>query len=61
MYYSGRGRMDVPILYHPWENETCVWAAENGHLEVLKWARGNGCDGTKGYAQQQPAKVTLRS
>ena len=22
---------------------TCAWAAEGGHLEVLKWARENGC------------------
>ena len=22
---------------------TCEWAALNGHLEVLKWARENGC------------------
>jgi len=22
---------------------TCSWAAEGGHLEVLKWARENGC------------------
>ena len=23
---------------------TCNYAAKNGHLEVLKWARQNGCD-----------------
>ena len=22
---------------------TCVYAAVNGHLEILKWARENGC------------------
>ena len=22
---------------------TCIYAAQNGHLEVLKWARENGC------------------
>jgi len=21
----------------------CSWAIENGHLEVLKWVRENGC------------------
>ena len=26
-----------------WVQETCVWAAEGGHLEVLQWLRANGC------------------
>jgi uncharacterized protein YabN with tetrapyrrole methylase and pyrophosphatase domain len=26
---------------------TCAFAAENGHLEVLKWARENGCPWNK--------------
>lgn len=25
------------------DRSTCTCAAENGHLEVLKWARANGC------------------
>ena len=25
-------------------NNTCDDAAQGGHLEVLKWARENGCD-----------------
>ena len=24
--------------------DTCAYAAENGHLEVLQWARNNGCE-----------------
>ena len=27
----------------PWNHLTCANAAEHGHLEVLKWARENGC------------------
>jgi hypothetical protein len=27
----------------PWDEETCACAAYGGHLEVLKWARENGC------------------
>jgi hypothetical protein len=27
----------------PWNEATCMKAAEAGHLEVLKWARENGC------------------
>ena len=27
----------------PWDEDTCMSAAEHGHLEVLKWARSNGC------------------
>jgi len=23
--------------------DTCIIAADNGHLDVLKWARANGC------------------
>eukprot|EP01051_Picozoa_sp_SAG22_P021292 SAG22_NODE_4646_length_1206_cov_1.671183_1_plen_160_part_00 len=26
-----------------WDKQTCSRAAERGHLEVLKWARANGC------------------
>jgi hypothetical protein len=26
-----------------WDKKTCDYAAEGGHLEVLKWARDNGC------------------
>ena len=25
---------------------TCAYAAQNGHLEVLQWARQNGCEWT---------------
>ncbi|CAN0562518.1 unnamed protein product, partial [Laminaria digitata] len=27
----------------PWNRSTCCRAAHNGHLEVLEWARLNGC------------------
>ena len=27
----------------PWNENTCAKAAEGGHLEVLQWARANGC------------------
>ena len=27
----------------PWNSSTCAYAAEFGHLEVLKWLRENGC------------------
>ena len=27
----------------PWDESTCWGAAENGHLEVLEWAKANGC------------------
>ena len=27
-----------------WDSWTCSYAALNGHLHVLKWARENGCE-----------------
>ena len=27
----------------PWDEKTCTFAAKCGHIEVLKWARENGC------------------
>ena len=27
----------------PWDEKTCAYAADGGHLDVLKWARENGC------------------
>ena len=27
----------------PWNESTCAYAAEGGHLFVLQWARANGC------------------
>jgi hypothetical protein len=26
----------------PWDEFTCAYAAEGGHLEMLQWARANG-------------------
>jgi len=28
----------------PWDEYTCAYAARGGHLEVLKWLRGQGCE-----------------
>ena len=27
----------------PWDAHTCLRAAQNGHVEVLRWLRENGC------------------
>jgi hypothetical protein len=27
-----------------WDNRTCANAAENGHLDFIKWTRENGCE-----------------
>jgi hypothetical protein len=27
----------------PWDEPTCINAAERGHLDVLRWAREHGC------------------
>ena len=31
----------------PWDEKTCKEAAKGGHLEVLQWARANGCPWNK--------------
>jgi hypothetical protein len=31
----------------PWNEETCGYAARNGHLDVLQWARQNECPWNK--------------
>ena len=36
--FSGPTRMAAPGIV-----DTCARAAEGGHLEVLQWARQNGC------------------
>ena len=33
----------VPTAACDWDAGTCVEAARNGHLDVLEWARANGC------------------
>jgi len=38
----------------PWDDGTCEFAAEGGHLEVLQWARANGR-----AMQVDPIKPTL--
>jgi len=32
-------RLDPPC---PWDTDTCKWAANEGHLEVLQWIRRPG-------------------
>jgi hypothetical protein len=27
----------------PWDAMTCFYAARNGHIEMLQWARADGC------------------
>ena len=27
----------------PWNKHTCRYAVDQGHVEVLRWARQNGC------------------
>lgn len=29
--------------FYEWEKEICISAASRGHVEVLEWARANGC------------------
>ena len=39
-----------------WHKDTCLGAARGGHLEVLQWARANGCTWHKdtcAYAAQE--------
>ena len=31
------------MLFRSWDEATCTYAAEGGHLPVLQWARQNGC------------------
>jgi len=33
----------------PWDDWTCKYAAEEGHLEVLRWAIDHGCPGGEDY------------
>ena len=44
------GRLDILIDFHrkyknqcPWDSQTCYYAAEEGHLECLKYLHKNGC------------------
>ena len=40
---------------------TCSYAAEGGHLEVLKWLRENGCPWNKYTCSYAARRWTLRS
>jgi hypothetical protein len=42
---SGHERMAVGLLMGcGWNEGVCLYAAQRGHFELLKWARANGCD-----------------
>jgi hypothetical protein len=46
LLWSTAKRCDLLWLHwagHLWDESICLHAAEGGHLEVLKWARANGC------------------
>ena len=30
----------------PWDADTCYYAVQEGNVEVLRWARQNGCEWT---------------
>ena len=34
----------VGKAFSGWDWRTCDWAARQGHVEVLRWARDNGCE-----------------
>ena len=40
----------------PWDWYTCQFAVENGHVEVLRWARENGAQMTVETAEQAQQK-----
>merc|ERR1711981_920323 len=53
----------------PLGEDTCAWAANNGHLAVLQWARAQGCpydedlwnDFVKGVNLEQKASAVTRA
>ena len=44
----------------PWDEVTCAYAAQNGHLETLRWARENAARGTGGRACTRRMVATSR-
>ncbi len=48
MFLSLIGHLEILKLLRernwPWDAYTCNMAASRGKLEVLKWARANGCE-----------------
>jgi len=44
----GKARVPQPAPWGQgeWTSETCTAAARNGHLEMIQWAKFNGCRGT---------------
>ena len=34
----------------PWDKNACSWAVDQGHVEVLRWLRENGCPWEGGVA-----------
>ena len=41
----------------PWDWQTCLWAVDKGHVEVLRWARENGCLRTAGTRDRAAEKL----
>ena len=39
-----------------WDEETCYYAAEGGHLEVVRWARANDAPWTENTRRIAAAK-----
>ena len=53
--------MDAGRARCPWDSYVCYYAAGNGHLEVLRWARSQAVLGMKMCPLLQPGVVTSRS
>ena len=51
--YVKNGNLDMVKFYIKngcplrWKKHICILAADNGHLEILKWARSEGCQWSK--------------
>ena len=43
-----------------WYSDTCQWAADGGHLEVLQWAHQNGCPWSHRRALPRRDRATWR-
>ncbi len=35
----------------PWDDDTCMHAAEGGHLALLAWLRAQGCPESSGHSE----------
>ena len=41
----------------PWDKNACSWAVDQGHVEVLRWLRENGCPWTTATRNTAAAKL----